>query len=92
MLLLLTLTYCGLVWLIFYKLELLAFTKPRKIAVVVLGLAGLLYLLIALGRYMPSMSGAAFVQNPVVEVRTDVGGRVVKVWVTEARNVKGCPN
>ena len=37
MLLLLTLTYCGLIWLIFYKLQLLKFTKGRKIAVVAIG-------------------------------------------------------
>lgn len=89
MLLLLTLIYCGLVWLIFYKFKLLKFTKPRKVAVVVIGLVCLIYLLMALGRYMPSSaSGSAFVQNPVVEVRTDVGGRVVEVWVTDARDVK----
>ena len=88
MVLLLTLTYCGLVWLIFYKLQLLKFTKGRKIAVVAIGVVGLLYLVIALGRYMPSMSGAAFVQNQTVEIRADVSGRVTQVWITKPQDVK----
>ena len=75
-----TLLYCGLVWLIFFKLRLLPFNAVAKISVSVVGVAGILALLIFMTMFQPYSKSLTVYQN-IVQVAPQVGGRVVDVPV-----------
>ena len=75
-----TLLYCGLIWLIFFKLRLLPFNAVAKISVSVVGVAGILALLIFMTMYQPYSKNLTVYQN-IVQVAPQVGGRVVDVPV-----------
>ena len=79
--------YFFLVWLIFKKLG-VAWTKNRTIGVVVAGFLVLLVLILGWKISAPTVPDGAIVTGPVLQMRTQVGGRVVKVWVTDPRPVK----
>lgn len=75
-----TLLYCGLIWLIFFKLRLLPFNAVAKVSVSVVGVAGILALLIFMTMYQPYSKNLTVYQN-IVQVAPQVGGRVVDVPV-----------
>jgi len=79
--------YFGLVWLLFTKMK-IPWTKNRIVGVVVSGLGVLLILLLGWHISAPTVADGAMATGPAVRMRTDVGGRVVKVWITEPRDVK----
>ena len=75
-----TLLYCGLIWLIFFKFRLLPFNAVAKISVSVVGVAGILALLIFMTMFQPYSKNLTVYQN-IVQVAPQVGGRVVDVPV-----------
>lgn len=75
-----TLCYCGLVWLVFFKLKLLPFNAAAKVVVSAFGVAGIIALLILINIYQPYTKDMTVYQN-VVQVAPQVGGRVVDVPV-----------
>ena len=75
-----TLIYCGLIWLLFFKLKLLPFNAAAKVIVSVVGVAGILALLILMTMYQPYTQNLTVYQN-IVQVAPQVGGRVVDVPV-----------
>ena len=75
-----TLIYCGLIWLIFFKLKLLPWNGVSQGTAVGVGLGGILALLIALSLYQPYSTDVR-VYNLVVEVVPRVTGRVIDVPV-----------
>lgn len=75
-----TLIYCGLIWLIFFKLRLLPFNAAAKVTVSVVGVAGILALLISMTMYQPYTKDLTVYQS-IVQVAPQVGGRVVDVPV-----------
>jgi len=79
--------YFGLIWLIFTKMK-IPWTKNRVIGVVVSGFGVLVILVLGWHISAPTVSDGAIVMSPVVSMRTDVGGRVVKVWITHPRDVR----
>ena len=83
--------YFGLIYLLFSKLK-LAWTRNRIIGVCVAGFFVLLILILGWKISAPTITNGAFATGPVLEMRTDVSGRVVKVWVTTPRDIeKGEP-
>jgi multidrug resistance efflux pump len=79
--------YFGAIWLIFNKMG-IAWTKNRTIGVVLAGCVVLMILILGWHISAPTVNDGAIVTSPVIQMRTDVGGRVVKVWVTTQREVK----
>jgi len=75
-----TLIYCGLIWVIFFKLKLLPFNGAAKVIVSVVGIGGILALLIFMTMYQPYTKDLTVYQN-IVQVAPQVGGRVVEVPV-----------
>ena len=75
-----TLIYCGLIWLLFFKLKLLPFNAAAKVIVSVVGVTGILALLIFMTMYQPYTQNLTVYQN-IVQVAPQVGGRVVDVPV-----------
>ena len=79
--------YFFVVWLIFKKLG-VAWTKNRTIGVVVAGFFVLIILMLGWKISAPTVTDGAVTTSPVIQMRTDVSGRIVKVWVTQPRDVK----
>jgi RND family efflux transporter MFP subunit len=82
-----TLIYCGLIWLLFFKLKVLPFNAAAKVIVSVVGVAGILALLIFMTMYQPYSKDLTVYQN-IVQVAPEVGGRVVEVPVKALAPVK----
>jgi multidrug resistance efflux pump len=76
----LTLCYCGLVWLVFFKLALLPWNRGSQGAVVGIGLAALVGLVVALGLYQPYSTDVR-VYHTMVQIAPRVTGRVIEVAV-----------
>jgi len=76
----LTLCYCGLVWLIFFKLALLPWNRGSQGAVVGIGIAGIVALLVAMGLYQPYSTDVR-VYHMMVQIVPRVTGRVIEVDV-----------
>ena len=74
----LTLIYCGLIWLIFFKLRLLPWNRTSQGTAVGVGLGGILALLIALSLYQP-YSTEVTVYHRIVQIVPRVTGRVLDV-------------
>jgi multidrug resistance efflux pump len=74
----LTLCYCGIVWLIFFKLKLLPWNRGSQGAVAGLGIAGILTLLIAMNLCQPYSKDVRVYQR-VVQIVPRVTGRVIEV-------------
>jgi RND family efflux transporter MFP subunit len=82
-----TLIYCGLIWLLFFKLKVLPFNAAAKVIVSVVGVAGILALLIFMTMYQPYSKDLTIYQN-IVQVAPDVSGRVTDVPVKALAPVK----
>jgi len=80
MLAFLTLCYCSIIWLIFFKLKLLPFNLVAKFVVTAIGIGGILALLIFMSIYQP-YSEDLLTYQPVARVGARVSGRVVEVPV-----------
>ncbi len=74
----LTLIYCGLIWLIFFKLRLLPWNRTSQGSAVGIGIGGILVLLIALSLYQP-YSTEVTVYHRIVQIVPRVTGRVLDV-------------
>jgi len=74
----LTLCYCGIVWVIFFKLELLPWNRGSQGAVVGLGIAGVLALVISMNLFQPYSQDVRVYQR-VVQITPRVTGRVIEV-------------
>ena len=75
-----TLIYCGLIWVIFFKFKLAPFNTTAKVVVSVIGVGGILTLLILMTMYQPYTQNLTVYQN-IVQIAPQVGGRVVEVPV-----------
>ena len=82
-----TLIYCGLIWLLFFKLKVLPFNAAAKVIVSVVGVAGILALLIFMTMYQPYSKDLTVYQN-IVQVAPEVSGRVTDVPVKALAPVK----
>jgi multidrug resistance efflux pump len=80
----LTLCYCSIIWLIFYKLKLLPFNLVAKFIVGIIGVGGIMTLLILMNVYQP-YSDDLLVYQPVARIGARVAGRVVEVPVQPNR-------
>jgi len=80
----LTICYCSVIWLIFYKLKLLPFNLVAKFIVGIIGVGGVLTLLILMNVYQP-YSDDFLVYQPVARIGARVAGRVVEVPVKPNR-------
>lgn len=76
----LTLCYCGLIWLIFFKLRLLPWNRASQGGAVGIGVGGILALLIALSLYQP-YSTEVTVYHRIVQIVPRVTGRVLEVLI-----------
>ena len=76
----LVICYCGLIWLIFYKLKLAKFDLRAKAVAALIGIAGTLALLIAMNLCQP-YSKDLRIYKPIVEIVSRVTGRVTQVAV-----------
>jgi multidrug resistance efflux pump len=82
-----TLIYCGLIWLLFFKLKVFPFNTAAKVIVSVVGFGGILALLIFMTMYQPYSKDLTVYQN-IVQVAPEVGGRVIDVPVKALAPVK----
>jgi len=80
----LTICYCLIIWLVFYKLKLLPFNFVAKFFVGLIGVGGILTLLILMNVYQP-YSDDFLVYQPVARIGARVAGRVVEVPVQANR-------
>lgn len=80
----LTICYCSIIWLVFYKLKLLPFNLVAKFIVGLIGVGGILTLLILMNVYQP-YSDDFLVYQPVARIGARVAGRVVEVPVQTNR-------
>ncbi len=76
----LTLCYCGIIWLIFFKLELLPWNRKSQITVGAIGVTAILLLVFSMNLYQPYSQDVRVYRN-VVQVVPRVTGRVVEVAV-----------
>ena len=83
----LVICYCGIVWLVFFKLELLPWNRGSQGAVAGLGIAGVLALVIAMNLFQPYSQDVRVYQR-VVQIVPRVTGRVVEVPVQANAAVK----
>ena len=83
----LTICYCSIIWLIFYKLKLLPFNLVAKFIVGIIGIGGVLTLLILMNVYQP-YSDDFLVYQPVARIGARVAGRVVEVPVQPNRPIQ----
>ena len=76
----LTLCYCSIIWLIFYKLKLLPFNLVAKFIVGIIGIGGILTLLILMNVYQP-YSDDFLVYQPVARIgdSADAGAMIAGV-------------
>ena len=82
-----TLLYCGLIWVIFFKLKLAPFNTPAKVVVSLVGIVGIVALLILITMYQPYTKSLMVYQN-IVQIAAQVSGRVVKVPVKALEPVR----
>ena len=79
---LILIVYCLIVWLVFIKFKLLAWNTTSKLIVFIIPVIGTSALILAMNIYMPS-SDDVRVYNKSVQVKSNVRGRVDKVFVNE---------
>lgn len=88
MLILLTLIYCGIIWLVFFKLKILPWNKVSRNASVLVGVAGLMAVLIGMVQGSPTTAGGIQVNARVMELAAHSFGRVVDVPVDTYQPLK----
>ena len=76
----LTLCYCGVVWLVFFKLKLLNFDTKAKIVVTTIGVLCIFSLVIAMNLFQPFCASATLYQRTIGLV-PNVSGDVLEVNV-----------
>lgn len=86
MLIILILLYIIPVYLCFFRWRVLALSPLWKLLIPLPPLLGLAFLWFAFGRYVP-MVGNAYMQAPVLQVASEVGGFVVQVHVEDNQRV-----
>ncbi|MBW1684611.1 MAG: HlyD family secretion protein [Deltaproteobacteria bacterium] len=74
----LTLCYCAIIWVIFFKLKLLPWNRGSQGAVVGIGIAAILALLISMNLFQPYSKDVRVYQK-VIQIVPRVTGRVVEV-------------
>lgn len=79
MLILISLTYCAIIWLVFIKLKLLPWNKKSQGAAVVVGVVLIVGIVILFGQGAPQSSGGFTIMSQVVQVSSRVQGLVTKV-------------
>ena len=82
-----TLLYCGLIWVIFFKLKLAPFNTTAKVVVSLVGIVGIVALLILITMYQPYTKSLMVYQN-IVQIAAQVSGRVVEVPVKALEPVR----
>ena len=87
MLMILALIYAGFVWLAFYKLKLMEFTRTRQIMVAGIGVIAILAIVFTIQRTSPMTSNLR-VTSYVIPIGSRSGGRVTKVYVKWSQTVK----
>jgi multidrug resistance efflux pump len=87
MLLILALIYAGFVWLAFYKLKLMEFTRIRQIIVAGIGVIVIMAIWFTIQRTSPMTSNLR-VSTYVIPIGSRSGGRVTKVYVKGSQTVK----
>ena len=78
--------YCAIVWLLFFKLELLPWNNASKVLVSLVGLVILLTFMGLLNARTPS--GRVTVMSPVVEIAPVVAGTVAEICASNAQPVE----
>ncbi len=86
MLIILILLYIVPIYLFFFRWRVLALSPLWKLLIPLPPLLGLGFLWFAFGRYVP-MVGNAYMQAPVLQVASEVGGFVVQVHVEDNQRV-----
>jgi len=76
----LTLCYCAIVWVIFFKLKLLSWNRTSQVAVVGIGIAAIFALIVSMNLFQPYSQDVRVYQR-VVQIVPRVTGRVVEVPV-----------
>jgi multidrug resistance efflux pump len=76
----LTLCYCGIIWLIFFKLKLLPWNRGSQIAAAGVGVAAILALVFSMNLFQPYSQDVRVYQN-VIQIVPRVTGRVIEVPV-----------
>ena len=74
----LTLCYCAIIWIIFFKLKLLPWNRASQGAAVGIGIAAILALLISMNLFQPYSKDVRVYQK-VIQIVPRVTGRVVEV-------------
>jgi multidrug resistance efflux pump len=74
----LTLCYCGLLWLIFFKLKLLPWNRSSQLAAAGIGIVAILVLVLAMNLFQPYSQDVRVYQR-VVQIVPRVTGRVIEV-------------
>ncbi len=82
-----TICYCGLIWLIFFKLKLLPWNRVSQVVAAVVGIVAIGELLILIGLYQPYSTSAMIVEE-VTPIVARVSGRVIEVPVKPNDPVK----
>ena len=82
-----TLLYCGLIWVIFFKFKLAPFNNTAKVVVSVVGIVGILTLFILMTMYQPYTKSLMVYQN-IVQIAAQVSGPVVEVPVKALEPVR----
>jgi multidrug resistance efflux pump len=83
----LSLCYCGLLWLIFFKLKLLPWTRGSQIASAGIGIAAILVLVFSMNIFQPFSQDVRVYQR-VIQIVPRVTGRVTEVAVRSHEVVK----
>jgi len=83
----LTLCYCGILWLIFFKLKLLPWNRNSQIASAGIGIAAILALVLSMNLFQPYSQDVRVYQS-VVQIVPRVTGRVIEVPVRANQPVK----
>jgi len=74
----LTLCYCGVLWLIFFKLKLLPWNRNSQLAAAGIGIVAILVLVLAMNLFQPYSQDVRVYQR-VVQIVPRVTGRVIEV-------------
>jgi multidrug resistance efflux pump len=75
-----TLIYCAIIWVIFFKLKLLPWTRTSQVSVVGIGLAAIFALLFSMNLFQPYSQDVRVYQR-IIQIVPRVTGRVIDVPV-----------